>query len=70
MKHSEVENNIGKQVTLNGDRDLGMDGDLRKLIYNKTVLTIVKLTRGGLVHLTDGKRFYTVRSGNIDLLEE
>ena len=69
MKHSEVENNIGNTVLLNSDRDLGMDGELRKPLYNKTPLTIVKLTRGGLVHLTDGKRFYTVRSGNIDLLE-
>jgi hypothetical protein len=65
-----ISQNIGKKAIVNGNRDLAFNGELKPIIFNKTELTIVKLTRGGMAHLTDGKRFYTVPPGNVDVIEE
>ena len=51
-----IENSIGSKVFLEGihTKELGHLAQLKK------ILTIVKLTRSGLVYLTDGTRFFTV----------
>jgi len=61
-----IEKNIGNKVYVTGDRDLAFDGDLRKIIFNKTELTIVKLTRKGMAYLVDSQNnFYSVPPGNV-----
>lgn len=69
MKLSEVSNYIGKQVTLNGRGDLGIDGHLKKYIFGVTPLTIIKITKNGKVYLQHENEFVTVGSKNIDLIE-
>jgi hypothetical protein len=65
-----ISQNIGNKAIVSGDGDLGFSGELRSIIFNKTELTIVKLTRGGKVYLTDGNdRFYTVPPRNIKIIE-
>jgi hypothetical protein len=51
--------NIGNKVYVTGDGDLGMCGELRKFIFNKTEFTLIRLTRGGMAILSDdnGKEF-------------
>lgn len=64
--HEFIEKNIGAKVYITGDGDLMMNGELRQLIFYKTELTIVKLTRGGMAYLTDGKNnFYSVPPRNV-----
>lgn len=46
--HEFIEKNIRNRVYVTGDRDLAFNGELRKIISNKTELTIVKLTKGGM----------------------
>lgn len=60
---------IGNTVYINGDGDLGMDGQLRQLIFNKTKLTLLRITKKGLVEVmdTDGNLYY-VRAKNISEL--
>jgi hypothetical protein len=67
MKNYEfIEKNIGAKVYITGDGDLAMNGEFRQLIFNKTELAIVKLTRGGMAYLTDGKnKFYSVPPRNV-----
>jgi hypothetical protein len=62
--------NIGNKAIINGSGDLGMDREFRTLIFNKTELTIVKITRGGMVYLRDENgKFYTVPPRNIEVIE-
>lgn len=74
--HDFIRESIGCKVYITGDGDLAMNGELRHLIFNKTELTIVKLTRGGMAYLTDGKgKFYSVppknvREVNNDIIEK
>jgi hypothetical protein len=64
--HEFIEKNIGAKVYITGDGDLAMNGEFRQLIFNKTELTIVKLTRGGMAYLTDDKgNFYSVPPRNV-----
>jgi len=46
--HDFIQKSIGCKVYITGEHDLAMCGRLRNLIFNKTELTIVKLTRGGM----------------------
>jgi len=57
---------IGTKVYLTGDGDLGMSGELRGFIYDKTPLTLMRLTRGGMaiVKSDDGKE-YSVPPRNV-----
>lgn len=68
MKLTEVADHIGKKCVLNSQGDLGICIELRTLIYDQKELTIVKITKGGEVYLSHGKKFYTVPARNIDLL--
>jgi hypothetical protein len=62
-------NNIGNKVYITGDGDLAMCGEFRKLIFNKTELTIVKLTKAGLAYLVDdNKQYYSVPIKNVCLV--
>jgi hypothetical protein len=64
--HEFIEKNIGNRVYVTGDRDLAFNGGLREIIFKKTELTVVKLTRGGLAYLMDDKnRFYAVPPRNV-----
>lgn len=64
--HEFIEKNIGNRVYVTGDRDLAFNGELRKIISNKTELMIVKLTKGGMAYLVDDEgKFYTVPPRNV-----
>jgi hypothetical protein len=61
-----LKKNIGNRVYVTGDRDLAFNGELRKIISNKTELTIVKLTKSGMAYLVDDEgKFYTVPPRNV-----
>ena len=71
MIHSDVINNIGKIVKLNGSGDLAMDREFRKYLYGDFTFTIIKICKGGLIHIQcnqDG-HFLTVGSRNLNLIE-
>lgn len=66
-----IEKNIGQLVYITGDRDLGMCGELRPLIFNKTELTLLRLTKKGMVYLQDKDGiYYTAPPTNIRLISE
>jgi hypothetical protein len=56
---------IGSKVYLTGHRDLGMNSDLRSFIYNKTELTLARLTKGGMAIIEHEGKSYSVRPRNI-----
>lgn len=80
MKQFEfINKNIGRKVYLTPDSDLAFNGELRKFIIydvNKFVhgqlyLTIVKITKSGLISLYgDDGQYYSVASENIRLASE
>jgi hypothetical protein len=64
--HEFIEKNIGAKVYVTGDGDLAMCGELRRIIFDKTELTIVKLTKGGMAYLVDERNnFYSVPPKNV-----
>lgn len=64
--HDFINANIGNKVYITGEGDLAMSGELRQLIYNKTELTLVKLTKSGMVYLEDESgKFYSVPPSNV-----
>lgn len=71
MKLSDVYDHIGANVSLNGKGDLAFDGTCRRYIHPAPfTFTIVKVTRGGRVHIQcNNKTFLTVNAVNIDLEE-
>jgi hypothetical protein len=56
---------IGRKVYLTNDGDLGFDGSLRGFIFNKTELTLVKLTKGGMAVVEYENKQYTVPPKNV-----
>ena len=73
MNRDEVVENIGELVTMNGMGDLAMSPEYRKYIGDKEgkfSLRILKLTRGGMVHLEDTTNgvIHSVPPKNVDLL--
>ncbi len=52
-----IKSNIGNKVYIN--KGLGVDRELRKLISNKTELTLRRLSRGGMAIVADddGKEY-------------
>jgi hypothetical protein len=62
-----IDQAIGKLVYVTGYRDLAMDGELRKIIFSKTELRLIKWTRGGKVYLHDEieNQYYSVPPSNI-----
>ena len=71
MKFSDVENNIGEEVVLNGHGDLAMCEPFRTYLRPDVippVFKIVKVTRGGRVQIqTDNGMYLTVNCSNINL---
>ena len=64
--HKFIECNIGNKVYVTGDGDLAMCSELRKVIFNKIELTIVKLTKAGMAYLVDDENnFYSVPPRNV-----
>lgn len=52
--HEFIQKSIGNKVYLTDNaRVLAFDGDLRKIIFNKTELTLLKLTKNGMAYLVD-----------------
>ena len=62
-----IDQAIGKLVYVTGDRDLAFNGGLRKIIFNKTELRLIKWTRGGKVYLHDEavNNYYSVPPSNV-----
>ncbi|MCK9446654.1 hypothetical protein M0Q50_07310 [bacterium] len=61
-----IEQNIGNDVYVTDARDLAFDYELRKIIFNKTKLKLVKMTRSGLAYLEDSEgNFYSVPPSNV-----
>lgn len=79
MTPKEIKENVGRLVTINGIGDNYFESEMRPFIDNRWVLEIVKLTKGGNVHLkfyrdppTEPMRkvsFLTVSPKNCDLYE-
>ena len=72
MTREEIQRNIATIVTLNGDGDLAIEGNLRKYIYdrsNEYPLAIEKLTRGGMAYLLDlhNDKYISVPPKNVEL---
>ncbi len=69
MNRNQVKQHIGKIVILNGDGDLAMA--YKSLIFSKAKLKIIKLTRGGMVHLKELKtnEIYNIPPKNVELVE-
>jgi len=66
-----INSHIGQEVYITGHGDLAMDGQLRPLIFNKTKLILVKLTKKGYAQLqTEFGRYYTVPPRNVRLYSE
>jgi len=58
--------NIGSKVYITGTGDLAINSSLRKFIFNKTVFTLLKLTKGGMAVLCDEKgKEYLVPPKNV-----
>jgi len=63
--HEFIEKNIGNKVYITGG-DLTMSSEFRKIILNKTELTIIKLTKSGMAYLVDNENnFYTIPPRNL-----
>ena len=67
MKLQFIEENIGNKVYIKPGADLSFSSEFRRIISNKIPLTIIKLTKSGMVYLTDNQNnFYTIPPRNID----
>jgi sporulation protein YlmC with PRC-barrel domain len=66
-----IEQNIGKQVYVDGGRDLGFNGELKPIISKGEIqLTLIKLTKGGKAYLKAGDgKFYTVPASNVNVID-
>lgn len=67
-----IEQAIGEKVYLTGDRDLGIHGELRQLIFNKSPLTLIKLTKAGKAYVKNEEtnEYYSVPPTNIREIDE
>jgi hypothetical protein len=61
--------NIGKTVLIDGSGDLGCDGELKPLIYDKVELILLRLNKKGLAIVKDPitNKEYSVPPKNIIL---
>lgn len=48
-----IKSNIGNKVYLTPHGDLAFNGDLKRFISDKTPLTLIELTKGGMVIVAD-----------------
>lgn len=62
-----IDQGIGKMVYVTGDNDLAINGELRKIIFNKTELRLIKWTKSGKVYLHNEVEnvYYTVPPSNV-----
>ena len=58
---------IGHAVYVTGSRDLAFNGGLRRIIFNKTPLKLLKMTRGGLAYVHDEltDEYFSIPPSNI-----
>lgn len=62
----EVLESIGETVYVSNKGDLAFDSEMKSLIYKKVPLKIEKLTKGGMVYLSDENgKFYSIPPINI-----
>lgn len=62
-----IDQAIGNMVYVTGGGDLAFDSGLRKILFNKTELRLIKRTKGGKVYLHDEveNKYYTVPPSNV-----
>ena len=62
-----IDQAIGTLVYVTGDGDLAFNSELRKIIFNKTELRLIKWTKSGMVYLHDENenKYYTVPPSNV-----
>lgn len=65
MKQKDVQASIGKEVVVNGFRDLACDRSIRGVIGQTSKL--VKQCKSGLLQVEYAGKFYTVPMFNVDL---
>lgn len=64
--HDFIKSNIGNKVYVTPSGDLAFCGELKHIIYDKTELTIVKLTKSGMAYLVDAENnYYSVPPRNV-----
>lgn len=70
VNQEQIKENIGKQVTLNGYGDLGMERHLRYFInHSENPLTIIKLTKSGMAYLQyENGKYYSIPPKNVELI--
>jgi hypothetical protein len=60
MTEKEILDNIGQTVFVSNVGDLAFDSEMKRLIYRKIPLTLVKMTKGKMAYLQEGKKFHSV----------
>lgn len=73
MKHSDLKDNLGKRVKINGNGDLAMIREFRKFIYddtNRYELILKGITKEGKAFIGWGDNNIIVGCKNVDLYEE
>lgn len=68
MKQEDIQNSIGKAVTINGFRDLGCDYEMRRIIGEEG--TLIKKCKSGLLQVEVKAKLYSVPPINVDLKKE
>lgn len=69
MKRSDIEFNIGNFCTVNGYGDLAFESDMKLLIYQKTKVTLIKVTKSGLIQVQGpNDEYYSIPQKNLDLV--
>ena len=62
-----IQQAIGEMVYVTGDGDLAFDGHLREIIFKKTPLRLIRVTKAGYAFLSDEKtnKCYSVPPRNV-----
>ena len=70
MKRCDIEENIGNFCTVNGYGDLAFESEMKPLIYRKTQVKIIKITKSGLIQVQDqaNRKYYSLSQRNLDLV--
>ena len=70
MNKSDVKKSIGKLCTVNGYGDLAMESEMKILIYNKTKVKIIRLTRSGLIQVqSPDNKLFSIPQKNLDIIQ-
>lgn len=65
-----INQSIGNKVILIGKGDVGIDIKLRRFVYNKTELTLMRLTKGGMAIVSFNGQEFKVPPRNIKIIED